>query len=215
MLIHPLAMTRAGLSMLVSSEPGLEVLDDVGASDEALRAIDHLPRKSGVVVVIDVDPATDLDSFSLIRQIRDRFPTLPILAVGATTDEFLISRALFQGADGFCYKNGAPSLFPSAIPRVAGGEVVLEGLEQGAEGALAEAIEKSSAESVLTRREVEVLSVASEGLTAREIGRRLGMQERTVTTHLGRIYKKLGASGRVAALVAASRQGLVLSASRR
>jgi DNA-binding NarL/FixJ family response regulator len=54
-----------------------------------------------------------------------------------------------------------------------------------------------------------VLSAASEGLTAREIGRRLGVSERTVTTHLNHIYRKLGASGRIAAVSTAMRLGVL------
>jgi DNA-binding CsgD family transcriptional regulator len=66
-----------------------------------------------------------------------------------------------------------------------------------------------NAPSILTERETSVLVAAAEGLTAREIARRLGVAERTVTTHLNHIYRKLGASGRVAALAAAARIGIV------
>ena len=52
-------------------------------------------------------------------------------------------------------------------------------------------------------------SVAAEGLTAREIAERLGVRERTVTTHLARIYGKLGVGNRLAALRLAARAGLV------
>ena len=61
----------------------------------------------------------------------------------------------------------------------------------------------------LTEREREVLSVAAEGLTAREIASRLGVRERTVTTHLARIYGKLGVGSRLAAIRMATRAGLV------
>ena len=64
-------------------------------------------------------------------------------------------------------------------------------------------------EPSLTERERQVLSVAAEGLTARQIATRLGVAERTVTTHLGRIYGKLGVGGRVAAIRSAARSGLV------
>jgi LuxR family transcriptional regulator len=64
-------------------------------------------------------------------------------------------------------------------------------------------------ESRLTRREQEVLKVAAEGLTAREIAHHLGVRERTVTTHLGRIYGKLGVNSRVGAVIEAARSGLV------
>jgi predicted transcriptional regulator len=54
-----------------------------------------------------------------------------------------------------------------------------------------------------------VLVAAADGLTAREIARRLGVRERTVTTHLNHIYRKLGASGRIAAVTAAARMGVL------
>src|SRR5262249_50394612 len=61
----------------------------------------------------------------------------------------------------------------------------------------------------LTGREREVLAVAAEGLTARQIATRLGVRERTVTTHLARIYGKLGVGNRLAAVRMAARSGLV------
>ena len=61
----------------------------------------------------------------------------------------------------------------------------------------------------LSESEREVLKVAAEGLTARQIGTRLGVRERTVTTHLARIYGKLGVGSRMAAIRQASRSGLV------
>jgi DNA-binding CsgD family transcriptional regulator len=51
--------------------------------------------------------------------------------------------------------------------------------------------------------------VAAEGLTAREIADRLGVRERTVTTHLARIYGKLGVGNRLAAIQTATRSGIV------
>ena len=62
---------------------------------------------------------------------------------------------------------------------------------------------------ILTDREKAVLVAAADGLTAREIGRRLGVSERTVTTHLNHIYRKLNVSSRVAALSTAWRLGLI------
>jgi DNA-binding CsgD family transcriptional regulator len=60
-------------------------------------------------------------------------------------------------------------------------------------GFLADGIDRRRhLESRLTRREQEVLKVAAQDLTAREVARHLGVRERTVTTHLGRIYRKLG-----------------------
>jgi DNA-binding NarL/FixJ family response regulator len=87
---------------------------------------------------------------------------------------------------------------------------VLEGLPRGALGEIVQAIDHQQVTTnVLTPREHSVLVAAADGLTAREIARRLGVRERTVSTHLNHIYRKLGASGRVAAVTAAARLGVL------
>jgi DNA-binding NarL/FixJ family response regulator len=77
-------------------------------------------------------------------------------------------------------------------------------------GSIAEGIERRRlVESTLTDREREILKVAAEGLTTRQIALRLGVSERTVTTHLSRIYSKLGVGTRVAAIRLATDAGLI------
>jgi DNA-binding NarL/FixJ family response regulator len=88
--------------------------------------------------------------------------------------------------------------------------MVLAGPPHELVGAIAEGLERRGETAThLTEREREVLTVAAEGLTAREIASRLGVHERTITTHLGRIYGKLGVGTRVAALRVAAHSGLV------
>jgi DNA-binding NarL/FixJ family response regulator len=121
-----------------------------------------------------------------------------------------ISRALFLGADGYVDKNIDPVDFLQTIRQAADGEMVLAGPPNEWVGAIADNLEqRHEIETRLTEREREVLSVAAEGLTAREIAGRLGVRERTVTTHLGRIYGKLGVGTRVAAIRVAAQSGLV------
>jgi DNA-binding NarL/FixJ family response regulator len=115
-----------------------------------------------------------------------------------------------MGADGFVDKSVDPVEFLQAIRRAANNEVVLAGSAPFAVGQIANGIERRrDVEVRLTEREREVLSVAAEGLTAREIGKRLGVRERTVTTHLARIYGKLGVGSRLAAIRLAVQSGLV------
>lgn len=210
LLVDPHAVVRAGIGLLLAAEPDVAVLAQRGTAEEGLAFLKTLRRKSAVVVCIGLELPGEKDAFWLIRTIRELFPTLPLLVNGAHTDSMAISRALFMGADSFVHKNSDPQRFVDAIRRTARGEVVLEGLPRGAFGEMAESMDRHrAAERILTDREKEVLTVAAEGLTARQIGRRLGVRERTVTTHLGRIYRKLGATSRVAAIAAASRSGLL------
>jgi DNA-binding NarL/FixJ family response regulator len=87
------------------------------------------------------------------------------------------------------------------------------GSTRGALGGIVEGVESMERQRattpILTDREKAVLIAAADGLTAREIGRRLGVSERTVTTHLNHIYRKLNVNSRVAALSAAWRLGLI------
>jgi DNA-binding NarL/FixJ family response regulator len=208
-LVDPLPVVRAGLGMLIEDRPDMEVLAEAGTADEALEAI-HRIRRSRVVALIGLGLDGEHDAFWLIRTVRERFPALAILGCGARADPMAISRALFMGADGFVDKNIDPVEFLQALRAATDGEMVLAGPPTEWVGPIAAGIDRRrQVEAKLTSREVEVLTVAAEGLTARQIADRLGLRERTVTTHLGRIYGKLGVGTRVAAIRVAAISGLV------
>lgn len=208
-LVDPLPVVRAGLGMLIENRPDMEVLAEAGTADEALEVI-HRIRRSRVVALIGLGLDGEHDAFWLIRTVRERFPALAILGCGARADPMAISRALFMGADGYVDKNVDPIEFLQALRAAANGEMVLAGPPTEWVGPIAAGIDRRrEAEAKLTSREVEVLTVAAEGLTARQIADRLGLRERTVTTHLGRIYGKFGVGTRVAAIRVAAISGLV------
>jgi len=208
-VVDPLPVVRAGLSMLIDDRPDMEVLAETGTSDEGLEIVSRV-RRSRVVVLVGLGLGGEHDAFWLIRTLRERFPTHAILGCGANADATTVSRALFMGADGFVDKNIDPVEFLQSLRRAADREMVLAGPASGSVGQIAEGLERRRDLDVrLTEREREVLSVAAEGLTAREIATRLGVRERTVTTHLARIYGKLGVGSRLAAIRMAARAGLV------
>lgn len=208
-LIDPLPVVRAGLGLLIDDRPDMEVLAESGDPVEGIEAIARV-RKARVVVLIGLGLTGEHDSFWLIRAVRERFPSHAVLAVGANADPTMISRALFVGADGFLDKNIDPIEFLLGIRRAAEHEMVLVGPASTAVGAIAEGLERRRDLDVrLTEREREVLAIAAEGLTAKQMATRLGVRERTVTTHLARIYGKLGVGSRLAAVRMAARSGLV------
>ena len=208
-LVDPLPVVRAGLSLLIDERPDMEVLAEAGTVAETLEALMKLRRRSAVVLV-GLGTEGEHDAFWLIRTIRERFPSFAVLGCGAKADPVAVSRALFVGADGFVDKNTDPVEFLEALRSAAKGEMVLAGPPSEWVGAIADGLDRRrELQRKLTERECEVLTVAAEGLTAREIAERLGVRERTVTTHLGRIYGKLGVGSRVAAVRAAAVSGLV------
>jgi DNA-binding NarL/FixJ family response regulator len=160
-------------------------------------------------VVVSLAIHGEHDAFWLIRQIRERCPQFAIVGSGVTPARMSISRALFVGADGYLDSCSEPAVFLDGLREAAVGQLVLTGLPSDYLGRVAEGIELQADDPPLTEREREVLSIAAEGLTARQIGVRLGLAERTVSTHLAHIYGKLGVGGRVEAITEAARAGLV------
>ena len=208
-VVDPLAVVRAGLGMLIGDLPDMQVLAEAGSADECLAAVRRI-RRSRLVVLVGLGLSGERDSLWLIGTLRERYPRATILASGAGADATTISRGLFLGADGYLDKGVEPVEFLQAIRQAARGEVVLAGAPVDWVGSLADGFDRRRhIDSRLTRREQEVLKVAAEGLTAREIAHHLGVHERTVTTHLGRIYGKLGVNSRVGAVIEAARSGLV------
>lgn len=210
MIVEPVGVVRHSLRMLLAAEPDIEVLGESDDAERAFAITSDLKSHARAVVLVALELSGVNDAFWLIRSIRDRFPQMTIVATGTDLHRGSISQALFVGADGFIHKNSAPDRYVDAMRRAAAGELVLEGLPRGALGEIVEGLDRQRpTPSLLTEREIMVLGVASEGLTAREIGRRLGVRERTVTTHLNHIYRKLGANGRVSALSEAMRLGVL------
>jgi DNA-binding NarL/FixJ family response regulator len=208
-VVDPLTVVRAGLRLLIDDRPDMEVLADVATAEDGLRAVART-RRSRVVVLVGLGLSGEKDAGWLIRSMRELHPSHPVLGMGANAEPAAISRALFVGADGYVDKNVEPQEFLQALVRVGEGEMVLAVPPSIALGEVVVGIERRRDIDVrLTEREREVLSVAAEGLTARQMADRLGVRERTITTHLARIYGKLGVGNRLAAIHAATRSGLV------
>ncbi|MGH2556202.1 MAG: LuxR C-terminal-related transcriptional regulator [Actinomycetota bacterium] len=211
MVVDPLPVVRSGLSLLIRSEADLTVAGEASTADEALEVLRRVVRRAGVLALVALNLDGDHDGYWLIREIRETYPDVAVLACGAHSDDASVFRALFSGADGFVDKTARPEKFLEAIRRgAARGDLVLEGLPPDWLAPFAAKIARHrDKESRLTDREKQVLAVAAEGLTARQIGSRLSVSERTVTTHLFRIYKKLETNNRVGAIAAAARSGLI------
>lgn len=207
--MDPLPVVRAGISLLISDTADMEVLAEAGTAEEGLDAVIGV-RRSRIVILIGLGLSGEHDAYWLIRAMRHRFPSYPLLGCGANADPTMISRALFVGADGFVDKNVDPAEFLEAIRKASDGEMVLASPAADLVGDIAGGIERRrDAEVKLTERERQVLAVAAQGLTAREMATRLGVRERTITTHLARIYGKLGVGNRLAAVRLAAQSGLV------
>lgn len=211
-LIEGLPTIRAALKMLLESQPGLRVIGEADQADQALADLRTARAPGGrLLLLIGLDIKGAHDSFWLIRRIRESFPACVVVACGVEADRDTVSKAFFVGVDGFVDMNAEPREFVQALRDAARGQVVFVGPPTSWIGSITDDLNAPEEEErkVLSDREVEVLTHAAEGLTARDIGERLGLTERTVSTHLHRIYTKLGVGNRMGAVQAATQRGLI------
>jgi DNA-binding NarL/FixJ family response regulator len=148
-----------------------------------------------------------LDGVEATVRIKSTWPAIDVIAVTSFIEESRIRAALEAGATGYLLKDADASDVVDAIRAAVAGEVRLDPAVAAAL-ALSLRTPPSTATS-LTPREREVITLVAEGRTNREIGKRLGVAERTARTHVSNILAKLGLASRTQAAMWAVREGLV------
>jgi DNA-binding NarL/FixJ family response regulator len=208
-VVDPSPVVLEAVSLFLESQPDMEVVVRAQSGEQALERLKGL-RQGGLVALVAMELAGPQDAYWLVHALREQSPSVRIAAFGAVFDRMSISKALFVGADGFIDKRANPIQFLDAIRRTARAELVLAGVPREWLGPIASGLENGGGTpAALTAREIEILAVAAEGLTAKEIALRMGLASRTVTTHLANIYSKLGVGTRVAAVMKAANLGLI------
>jgi NarL family two-component system response regulator LiaR len=172
----------------------------VGVAASGEEALASLPLWNPQIVLLDLLMPGGLDGVETARRIKERFPTVRILALTASTDEARMMAVLRAGASGYVRKDAEPEILLAAVRAVAQGRTF---------------IDPSVAASVLvpeeglSPREVEVLRHLTFGRSNKEIAAALGISEETVKTHVGRLLAKLRLENRTQAVVYALKHGLV------
>jgi DNA-binding NarL/FixJ family response regulator len=200
-------LVRAGLRMILSSEPDIEV---VGEAANGFEAIDLCASSQPDVVLMDVR-MPELDGISATRQIAGLDDPPRVLVLTTFDLDEVVYDALRAGASGFLLKDAPEERLTTAIRVVAeGGSLFAPSVTTRLIAEFARRAPRSEADlSSLTERENEVLRLVARGLSNAEIGTALFVSENTVKTHVARVLMKLGVRDRVQAVVLAYESGLV------
>ncbi|MFF3916885.1 response regulator [Streptomyces sp. NPDC001852] len=198
-------VVRRGLADLLDAEPDICV---VGDADTAEHALARGPAVRPDVAVLDVR-LPDGDGISVCRELRSRMPQLACLMLTSFDDEDALLDAIMAGASGYVLKQIKGSDLLSAVRTVASGQSMLD---PATTARLMRSLRTDPAESpslpselaTLSPRERDILALIGDGLTNREIGKRLYLSEKTVKNHISRMLAKLGVQRRVQAAVLAS-----------
>lgn len=206
---HPLL--RSIIRLACEQTPGLEMVGEVEEGSSALEACRELAPD---IVLLDLSLPGELQGLDLARAIRGEGLPVRILVLTARTDQEALFESVILGVEGYLEKTSGVRMIADALGRIARGErIFTQAQMRGAVAELSrragEAREEIVAEPNLSAREVEVLGHAARGFTVGQIARRLVLSPRTVETHLGSAYRKLGVSNRVQAVARASGLGLI------
>lgn len=233
LLVDDQPLLLQGFAMILSTEPDLQVVGQVGDGRQALDAIEPLRPD---VVLMDVQMPV-MDGIEATRLITEATDTKVIILTTFDRDDYLFD-ALRAGASGFLLKNASPEDLVAAVHAVVDGHALLApeatlrvvqqlarhdaaraprkvpvGTRGGAAASSTDLPERTSEQQriidSLTAREREVLTLAAEGLSNGEICETLVVGQATVKTHISNVLSKVGARDRVQAVVFAYRSGMV------
>ena len=192
------ALVRTGVANIISHEPDLQVVAEASNGAEAVAAFE---RYRPDVTLLDLRMPV-MEGVEAVRQIRMRDPQAKVIVLTTYDTDEDITRALKAGAKAYILKDISASALVDCIHDVLAGKTYLA---PTAAAKLAEGVARVQ----LTPRELATLRLMSDGRSTKEIAVTLGISERTVKTHLGHLYEKLGVTSRTEAAKVAARRGLV------
>jgi DNA-binding NarL/FixJ family response regulator len=192
------ALLRTGVANIINQEADLYVVAEAGNGAEAVAAYErHRPD----VTLLDLRMPV-MEGVETVRQIRARDPQARVIILTTYDTDEEISLALKAGAKAYVLKDIAAEELVGCIRNVLAGKTYLA---PSAAAKLAEGVTRVQ----LTPREMSTLRLMADGRSNKEIANELGIAERTVKTHLGHLFEKLGVASRTEAVKVATRRGLV------
>ena len=206
MLADDHVLVREGTRRLLEAEPDIEVVAEAG---DGISAVEQAVASQPDVLIIDV-AMPGMSGIEATRHIKQQLPKVAVLALTAYDDDQYVLALLNAGAAGFLLKDVRGQELVTAVRSVHRGEAVLQ--PAIAVRAPRQAVSHRSptvSMPPLSDREMEVLREAARGLPNKDIARRLNLSVRTIHTHLGNIFAKLGVGSRTEAVLLALRRGWI------
>jgi two-component system, NarL family, nitrate/nitrite response regulator NarL len=194
---HPLFLEA--LARTIRVDTSLRLVADVG---DGARVLDAILRLSPQVAIVDAE----LEPLRILGGVAQHGLHTNVVLMSAAVTPALAYDAVEAGARGYLSKRASADMVRDAVRRIAAGGAVLC---EEAQAVVTSEIRIRSERQLLTPRELDVLTLAAEGLSYPEIGRRLHLAPATVKTYAGRAYERLGARDRVSAVIEAMRRGIL------
>ena len=201
------AVVRHGTRQILEQGGGDIVV--VGEAEDGIEAVRVVEELIPDVVILDIG-MPKLNGVEATRRITEQCPSVGVLMLTVQIANEYVWRAVQAGASGYLLKDVDDVELVDAVRTIAAGGA---SLDQSITHAVLEQMRRAHGETPsgqeLRPRELDVLRLAAQGLSNRQIGQALELSPRTVEVHMGKVFAKLGASSRTEAVVIAVRRGLV------
>lgn len=201
------AVVRAGLRLLLESQPDMEVVGEAHDGEMTMREVERLHPD---IVLMDI-AMPGMNGLEATKAIKETSPEVQVLALSMYADDRYFFQMLQSGASGYIIKGADPDELLTAIRTVAQNKpyiyprLVQKLLSRYQEqGAAVETLQDK-----LSARETEILQLIAEGLTGRQIGEKLFLSPHTVERHRANIMEKLGFHNKAEIIKFAIQMGLV------
>src|SRR6266540_5824219 len=200
------ALVRQGLREYLDMSADIDVIGEASNGQEVLAFLETAHHRPDVAL-IDVRMPR-MDGIEVARAIRKHYPDTHVVLLSAYDEPQYVTEAARAGARGYVLKTRDAEHLIQAVRLVAGGSMVID---PDVVASLADAIAEREVSQTqgLSARELEVLQLLAFGHTNTEIAEQLSMSRDDLKSHLGDIYRKLGASDRTAAVAEALRRRLI------
>ncbi|HVM20363.1 MAG TPA: response regulator transcription factor [Egibacteraceae bacterium] len=194
-------LVREGVKQLLQAEGNVVVVGEANSVETALAVT---AKQQPDVIVLDLRLNGE-DGQEVLRELRGRGDMTPVLVLSAHNRATDLERALAAGATGYLLKTTSAAALGRAVADTAAGKTVID------PAFVPELIgyKSTGPRGNVTGREQQVLELAAEGLSNREIGERLGVSGRTAQKHLEHLYAKFGVHDRTQLVTHAFRLGLL------
>jgi two-component system, NarL family, response regulator len=193
---HPVVCS--GLTSMLSTQPGFEVVGSAASGEEALVVIS---RDSPDVILLDLR-MPGMDGISVLHALKKMEKPPHTLVLTSFEKDEDIYRAIRAGAQGYLLKDTAESEMVEAIFIVCSGKRYIP---RHIAARLADRMLRSD----LTGRELQILALLAQGSTNKQIGTALDISDNTVRHHVNNIMDKLQVSDRTEAVATAFRNGML------
>ena len=203
LIVDDHAVVRSGLSkfLLVNKEMKL-----VGEASDGAESVQKTSLYRPDIVLMDL-MMPGMDGITAIRQIRQKYPNVKIIALTSFAEPNIVQGALQAGAIGYLQKNVTANELARAIRSACDGKMTLS---SEATQVLAYCVAQPQIDGArLTERERDVLKCMLDGLNNKEIAEKLVVSLGTIKFHVSNIFQKLGVDSRVEAVKLAMEQKLV------